>query len=191
DPAQAQEMQYFQEPYSAEYEDSMVELMKEGIDVFLTRQTKKVVLERERFWDRNFESPMAYEASIAYNRQHLREIIGAIDRRDPPRLLTKGYPGKGDQIAETAHCTIHQVAWDVMGGLKAEGLMLLPKGEIKASVVVIPDADETPESYAGLATGSGLALRMAETGARVIVPVLLNRDNRYSGCDALITAKSM
>src|SRR5690606_37711296 len=90
-------------------------------------------------------------------------------------------------IAETNKCTIYRVAWEVMGGLKAEGLMILPKDKIKASVIVIPDADETPESYTGLTKGSGLALRLAEGGARVIIPVLVNRDSRYSGGDDLLS----
>ncbi len=48
-----------------------------------------------------------------------------------------------------------------------------------ASVVAIPDADQTPEQIVGLAPGvpaeSQFARRLAENGCRVIVPVLIDR----------------
>ena len=46
-------------------------------------------------------------------------------------------------------------------------------------MIVIPDADQTPEQLAGLADGvpaeSQVARRLAENGYRVIVPALIDR----------------
>src|SRR5690606_1134507 len=124
------------------YEKAMVEKIYAGINNFLTLHTEKVILDREKFWNRNFDVPNSYEASIVPNRQRLRKIIGAVDKRKPPRLFSMGIPGKGNIVAESDKCTVHQITWEVMGGLQEEGLMLLPKGAITASVVMVPDADE-------------------------------------------------
>src|SRR5205823_12925204 len=55
----------------------------------------------------------------------------------------------------------------------------------KARVVGIPDADQTPEMVAGLAPGlapeSQWARRLAENGCQVIIPVLVNRQDNWSG----------
>ncbi len=54
-----------------------------------------------------------------------------------------------------------------------------------ARVVAIPDVDWTPEMLVGLAPGGSretqFARRMAESGCEVIVPVLINRDDTFSG----------
>lgn len=184
--ARAQHPDFFYAPYSKDYENTMAEKIYAGINEFLDIHAGTVISNRGKFWDRNFDSPEAYEASVSSNRQRLREIIGAVDWRKPPRLYSMGHPGQGEIIAENSKCAVYQITWEVMGGLQAEGLMLLPKGTVKASVVMVPDADEIPESYAGLAKGSGLALQLAESGVRVILPVLVNRDSRYSGGKALM-----
>src|SRR5207245_11203486 len=54
-----------------------------------------------------------------------------------------------------------------------------------ARVVAIPDADQTPEMLAGLATGlppdRQFARRLAENGCEVLVPILINREDTWSG----------
>src|SRR5262249_30250716 len=51
--------------------------------------------------------------------------------------------------------------------------------------VALPDADQTPEQLAGLAPGvkpeAQFARRLAENGCQVVVPVLLDRSDRWSG----------
>ncbi len=56
-----------------------------------------------------------------------------------------------------------------------------------ADVIAIPDADQTAEMLAGLATGDTalppeqqFARRLAESGCRVVVPMLIDRDSKYS-----------
>src|SRR5665647_796778 len=124
---QAQDTGFFKQPYTPDYEIAMANRMKEGINIFLTDYTKKVVKERGKFWNRDLSSPAAYRASVATNRDHLRQIIGAIDQRCVPKMTIRGKPGEGGKIAETNKCTIYRVEWDVMGGLKSEGLLLIPK----------------------------------------------------------------
>ena len=51
--------------------------------------------------------------------------------------------------------------------------------------MAIPDADWTPEMLVGLAPGvteeSQFARRLAENGCRVLVPVLIDRNDTFSG----------
>ncbi len=70
-------------------------------------------------------------------------------------------------------------------GVDGEGLLLEPKGKVVAQVVALPDADWTPEMVVGLTAGvpekAQFARRLAENGCRVIVPVLIDRKDTWSG----------
>ena len=62
-------------------------------------------------------------------------------------------------------------------------MLLRPVGRKPvADVVVIPDADQTPETFAGLTEGtppeSQFPRRLAESGCRVVVPALIDRTIR-------------
>src|SRR6185369_2817182 len=65
------------------------------------------------------------------------------------------------------------------------GLLLEPTGKAKAFVVAIPDADMTPESCAGLnkdfAPDFHFARKLVLEGCKVIVPTLINRQDKFSG----------
>ena len=88
-------------------------------------------------------------------------------------------------MAETKDYVIHAVRWPVLAGVNGEGLLLRPKGKVKARIIVLPDADQTPEMLAGLAKGvepgSQVALRFAQLGCEVVVPVLVSRGHEFSG----------
>ncbi len=72
------------------------------------------------------------------------------------------------------------MSWPAFGDVTGEGLELVPDqaGEIGA-MIVIPDADQTPEQLVGLVPGvppeSQVARRLAENGFRVVVPTLIDR----------------
>jgi dienelactone hydrolase len=154
----------------------------EGVDKFLLREIDKSVERRAQHWKRDFSSPEAYEKSIEPNRKRLAHILGVRDARvpfDAPELVgTAAQPalvGKGDGY------DIFAVRWPAFGDVHGEGLLLVPTGDRKkvADVVAVPDADQTPEQIAGLADGvpkeSQFARRLAESGCRVLVPVLIDR----------------
>jgi dienelactone hydrolase len=154
----------------------------EGVDRFLLREIDKSVERRAQHWKRDFSSAEAYEKSIEPNRKRLAHILGVRDARvsfDAPELVgTTAQPalvGKGDGYE------IFAVRWPAFGDVHGEGLLLVPTGDRKkvADVVAIPDADQTPEQIVGLVDGvpkeSQFARRLAESGCRVIVPVLIDR----------------
>jgi hypothetical protein len=63
------------------------------------------------------------------------------------------------------------------------------QGRARGRVVALPDAEQTPEQICGLASGlppeSQYARRLAENGCLVMVPTLINRQDTYSGNEAL------
>ena len=54
---------------------------------------------------------------------------------------------------------------------------------------MLPDADWTPEAFAGLAAGvdprAQLPRRLAANGVQVVIPTLINRDDTWSGNPAI------
>jgi dienelactone hydrolase len=160
--------------------------MVAGVDKFLMRETERSVGERQKLWQRDFTSPEAYVKSVAPNREHLRKYVGAVDPRLPVTALEFISTTAGsDKVAETESYTIHAVRWPVFEGVYGEGLLLQPKGATLARIVALPDADQTPEMLAGLTPGIALesqfARILAENGCQVLIPVLIDRKDTWSG----------
>ena len=161
-------------------------VMVDGIDRFALRETELSVARRAAFWNRDYSSPEAYEKSIAPNRERLRTILGAVDRRSEARAIDLvGTNFQPPLIARGPHYNVLSVRWNVMDGVTAEGLLLQPADHPVARIVALPDADWTPEMLAGLAAGvpeeSQLARHLVEFGCQVLIPTLISRDDTYSG----------
>ena len=141
---------------------------------------------RASHWQRNYQSDSAYLKSVAENRVKFKTIIGAVDQRENVEKLSLiQSTDQKEIIAETDAYTIYSVRWPVFDCVTGTGLWIEPHGKIKAQVVAIPDADRTPEMLAGLSPGvppeAQFARKLAEAGCRVIVPVLINRNDTWSG----------
>jgi dienelactone hydrolase len=160
--------------------------MVAGIDRFAMRELERAVAGRSSIWNRDHSSPEAYQNSMRRNRDNLRVIIGAVDERVPMTgvELTGTTTGPA-QWAETDTYTVSAVRWPVFDNVYGEGLLLQPKGTVRARVIALPDADQTPEMMAGLAPGfppvSQYARRLAENGTQVLIPVLIDRRDEWSG----------
>ena len=169
-----------------EIEGDLADKMVAGIDKFLLNETAESVGKRAKLWKRDFSSAEKYQASIAPNRARLAKILGAADARVKfdglEFVATTSQPalvGRGEGYE------IYAVRWPVLPGVNGEGLLLKPNREKPvADVVAIPDADQTPEMLAGLAPGvepeAQFARRLAESGCRVVIPMLLDRADTYS-----------
>ncbi len=156
--------------------------MVEGVDRFLLSETAKSLERRAGFWRRDTSSSARYEASIEPNRSRLRHILGVRDPRVPfaaPELV--GSTAQPPLVGRGDGYQVFAVRWPAFGDVSGEGLLLVPGGKRLADVVAIPDADQTPEMLVGLTEGvsvpasSQFARRLAESGCRVLVPVLINR----------------
>lgn len=167
-------------------QEPLDQYMINGINKFALREIEESVANREKLWKRDYSSPEAYEKSIAPNRERFREIIGAVDARIPAaglELITT--TNQASLVGRAEKFTIHAVRWKVLNGVTAEGLLLQPNGAVIGRMVALPDADTTPEAFSGLTTevqpSAQLARRLAEHGYQVLVPMLINRDDTYSG----------
>jgi dienelactone hydrolase len=156
----------------------------DGVDRFLLQQIKASVESRQRHWKRDFSSAEAYTKSVESNRQRLAHILGVRDERisfDAPQLIsTTASPAL---IGKGAGFDVFAVRWPAFGDVTGEGLLLVPtNGKPGADIVAIPDCNQTPEQLVGLEPGvpseSQYARRLAASGCRVIVPTLINRQNR-------------
>ena len=159
----------------------------DAADRFLIGQLDKAARQRRKFWKRNLTSRAAYENSIQPNRDRLRHLLGLHDKRAPLDGLTlvtttrqTALLGRGDGY------DIFAVQWRSFGPVHGEGLLLAPAGkEPIADVVAIPHCDVTPEQLCGLEEGLAVeaqfARRLAESGCRVVIPFLINRNTWKHG----------
>jgi len=160
--------------------------MVEGIHRYLVNQTTASVERRGAFWNRDYSSRAAYEASVALQRERFRDIIGLIDPRIPfsaPQLeITVGGPSV---VASGDGYRVLSVRWPVLDGVDGEGLLLEPADTPLARIVALPDADWSPEMLVGVAPGvpgqAQFARRLAEQGCLVLMSALINRACTWSG----------
>ena len=105
----------------------------------------------------------------APDRERLRRMIGAVDPRvefSAPELVATS--AKSAELAPG----IFAVRWPVFADMDAEGLLIQPAGTPRARIVAIPDADSSPEE---------LATRYAGSGCQVLIPVVIDRKDTWSG----------
>ncbi len=171
----------------------MASEMVDGIRRFLLHKMQTQEADRAQRWSRDYSSPEHYERSVASNRGSFQRIIGAENNRTaPPSFQLTGTASFPLWFAQGENYKVYSARWSVLppvtadsGGLEAEGLLLEPEKPPVARVVAIPDADWTPEMLVGLAEGVSpqvqFARRLVENGCQVVVPVLINRDDTFSG----------
>lgn len=174
-------------------EGDLAAQMVDGVDRYLLRKLDESTPARARHWKRDVSSVDAYQKSIEPNRKRLAAILGVRDAR-PERVrihervqVPVGLLDAFD-FFPPPDLSVHQVRWPAFADVHGEGLLL--DGGIKriekvedikplVTVIVIGDADQTPEQLAGLMPGvpdgSQVARRLAESGIQVLAPVLIDR----------------
>ena len=167
-------------------EEDLSGRMMDGAHRFVERHISDTQARASRFWKYDASSPSAWNASIETNRDRLRDIIGAVDPRLPPRLERFGDDDNPALVGETNRYRVYQVRWPVLDGVSAEGLLVQPvAGPPAAHIVVVPDAGQTPEQILGLAPGltseQQFARRLADSGCELLIPVLVRRDAIAAG----------
>lgn len=171
-------------------EGDLASQMVDGIDRFLLKEIEKTAATRAERFKVDTSSPEAYEASLKPHREKLAKCLGIRDARmefDAPEIIV---PVGGDPVmAQSDKFTVQAIRWPVLSdptpqgaglpSLYGEGLLLTPKGDVVANVIVLPDAGQTPEQTIGLVDGIPAPLQvarhLAEEGCRVVVPQLISR----------------
>ena len=158
-----------------------------SIDRFLDRELAASVERRAAKWHRDFSSPEAYAKSVEPNRERFKKIIGVVDEREKSERWDY-FQMRQLQMQPVAECTgykVHIFRWNPARGIEGQGLWLEPEGSLKANVIALGDCDWTPEVVAGVTydgnTERSFAGMLAANGCRVIVPVLMDRRDNYSG----------
>ena len=169
-------------------EGDLAAQMVEVLDGYVSRAVANSVEGREGLWNRDYSSHNAYTESVEPNRARLQKRIGCLDPRLPIEELAYIATTKtAARLTEDENYTVSRVRWQVFEEVEGEGLLLEPKQNvpITAQIVALPDADWTPETIAGitdeLPANAQFARRLAKAGCRVVVPLLINRDDTYSG----------
>lgn len=165
--------------------------MVAGLDRFLDRELAALPARRTEERARAFTGPEA-------ERARLRHILGVVDERAPVQMRflapagPQGVPA-GAELARGPGYRVFAVVWTVFRGVEGEGLLLEPEAPLRAQVVAVPDCDWTPEQLAGLQPGlppdRQFARRLAELGCRVLVPVLIERSDRFAGNPGVHTVR--
>ncbi len=160
-------------------EEDLSARMMDGAHAFVERKIAESITKREEYWHRDFASPDGYTKSVEPNRQHLREILGAVDERLPSTLEQFGDDANPALVADGSNYSVYQVRWPVLEGVFGEGLWVRPTGQVVGHIVALPDADQTPEELLGLAgqlvPQGQWVRRLAENGFEIVVPTLVNR----------------
>jgi len=153
--------------------------LMDGAHRFVERQIAESIEKRQSFWNHDFSSLDGYEESVAANRKRFGQIIGVVDPRLPVTIERFGTETAPALISETPNYQVFQVRWPVLDGLDGEGLLVRSRKSPVARVVIIPDADQTPEQLLGLAGGLPpelqFARRLAENDFELVIPALINR----------------
>ncbi len=174
--------------------DALASALVDGVDRFLLNEITAARAARREAWLQDHATAEQATGADETRRAKLRHILGLRDDRvsfDAPMLLAST-----DRTAEVGRgegYVIHAVRWPALDGVHGEGLLLLPTETCVASAVVLPDAEVSPEEYVGLVEGVPLAAqlprRLAESGCRVLVPSLINRDREQRNGRATLTSR--
>ena len=150
--------------------------MVEGIGSWLEKETARVAADRDRRW--HAATASEWPAFAEARREELRKILGAVDPRTPGEMEEIIEPGATPVAKDRHGFTTHRVRWPALANVHGEGVLLCPTGVPLAVAIVIPDADQAPES-------SALAQELAARGCVVLAVTLVDRRDTWSGNAAL------
>jgi cephalosporin-C deacetylase-like acetyl esterase len=157
-------------------EGDLAAAMVTGIDQYLTRETENTPKSRSSAQD-----PLSQDGL----RKRLSEILGLMDRREKGSLRIQSGAEALKEVGEGPGFRIYEVCWSVLRGVDGEGLLMVPEGDAVANIIAMPDCEISPEEFAGLSPGrtsmSRIPRLLAQSGCRVLIPVLMDRKCTHSG----------
>jgi hypothetical protein len=128
--------------------------MVDGIDRYLMRELEAAPQKRQQLWQLDCSSREAYRQSLVPHRERLERMLGIVDYRvSPVAMELVAATDQPALVARAPRYRVLAVRWPVLAGVEGEGLLLEPEQKVKAQVVAVPDADQTPEMLVGLAPG--------------------------------------
>lgn len=177
------------------WQGDLSERMVSGVDRFLVQKTAETKAAREKEWTtRSKAGSAAWSAHLEKERETLKKIWGMTGEREKPFPETGINPATLLPVsAGFGDITVLPVKWRVSNDLDMMGLLVQPKQPVKARLVMIPDADQTPELLAGIGAAGKPgnspfpppALSLAARGIQVLIPALISRRQEFSGSPLL------
>ena len=180
--------------------------MIDGIDRFLLKKIDQAAAKRNEKWKLDLTSDATLADSLNPHRQELAKILGVVDPRVKPQMEADAIDHEFSAaagIGSSERFEAFAIRWPVLHepsppfqgltSLYGEGLMLVPRDSsaTTGTIIVVPDADQSPEQISGLVDGmdpqSQVARRLAESGYRVFVPYLTSRKQEPRGGRANLT----
>ena len=129
----------------------------------------------DAFLLKKIDEVMALKKPEKPDREELARILGVVDKRVKP----VGLQALGE-VANIGGAVVEEVRWPAFGDVHGEGLVVGRTSKNKTRVILIPDADGTPEMYFGIEEGiepkRQLPRGLGDLGWMVVVPSLINRD---------------
>ena len=125
--------------------------------------------------------PMIARSNRNANDSHTFSVSVMNVQSSRPQLIAS--PDGQVRIGQGNGFSVYAIRWPAFGDVDGEGLLLVPDGKPAiANVIAIPDCEVTPEQLVGLVEGvepsSQYARCLAESGCRVVVPLLINRQRK-------------
>lgn len=160
-------------------EEELPDRLMDGAHRFVERKIEDAAKTRKQSWPKHDDTADSQAAQLQANREELRTIIGAVDERLPPAIEFFGNTSEQVVVHRGEGFRVAQVRWPVLEGVWGEGLLVTPNEKAVAAVVVIPDADQTPEQLLGMTEGipdrSQIARRLIANKVKVLIPTLVSR----------------
>ncbi|MEM1297394.1 MAG: dienelactone hydrolase family protein, partial [Verrucomicrobiota bacterium] len=151
-----------------DWKGDLAERMVEGVDQFLDAQIAAAL--------------SSAKASGSKSRDKLEQMLGLqLDSR-PASNAFEYADWSPDPRAESPEFVVRQVRWKAFRNVHGMGLLIEPKDAVPiADIIALPDADHLPEDLCALPPyplpqTTPFALNLARSGCRVLVPLLINRE---------------
>lgn len=182
--------------------DDPASVLVNGVDRFLLKQIEQTRERRVQRWNQPQPESGDRTQFQAALRSKLLEMLGMRSPRlSFATLETVGSVRRPALVASGEDVDVHRVRWPVLSdpapgradlvSVTGEGLLLTPRQPYQATVIAVPDADQTPEQLCGLIDGvpaeQQFARRLAAAGFRVIVPALVSRHSEARQGRAMMT----
>ncbi len=156
----------------------LASLMVDHISAFLDRELAASTNKRKAWFERVVRDPRGFAVVEREQRTRLARKLGVPSERIEPagrRLLVED-----SFTAASQSLVVESITWPAFDDVTGEGLRIRPSsGSAGPIVIVVPDADVTPEEAMGLVPGQpetvSRARSFAEAGFEVYVPCLLAR----------------
>lgn len=152
--------------------------MVEGIDQWLERETAHAAEERAHTWQAAAKDPAQWETFAKARREELRRLLGIVDARETGPLEYSGLAGLGKKEENYGPYPVENVRWPVLPGVQGEGVLYRPLKTPRGIVIVLPDADRSPES-------ASYTLDFLEQDWMVLSMALVDRRDTWSGIESM------